>query len=97
MTSFRSISMPADFRRHFVGKTLRNVSCCDYRLNTLCWSVSDSSEIVLDYMIQYYLNNAINLHPLTPKSKLYVILYPQNGDRFVTIDSVTSLHLIYSA
>jgi len=97
MTSFCSISMPADFRRHFVGKTLRNVSCCDYPLNTLCWSVSDSSEIVLDYMIQYYLNNAINLHPLTPKSKLYVILYPQNGDRFVTIDSVTSLHLIYSA
>ena len=25
--SFRSISMPAGFRRHLVGKTLRNVHC----------------------------------------------------------------------
>jgi len=25
----------------------------------------------------------------------YVVLYPQNGDRIVTIDSVTSLHLVY--
>jgi len=24
------------------------------------------------------------------------MLYPQNGDRFVTIDSVTSLHPVYS-
>jgi len=29
MASFRSISMPAGFRRHFVGKTLRNVSYSD--------------------------------------------------------------------
>ena len=27
----------------------------------------------------------------------YVVLYPQNGDRIVTIDSVTSLHPVYSA
>jgi len=25
----------------------------------------------------------------------YVVLYPQNGDRIVTIDSVTSLHPVY--
>ena len=25
----------------------------------------------------------------------YIVLYPQNGDRIVTIDSVTSLHPIY--
>ena len=25
----------------------------------------------------------------------YVVLYPQNGDRIVTIDSVTSLHPMY--
>jgi len=24
------------------------------------------------------------------------MLYPQNGDRFVAIDSVTSLHIVYS-
>ena len=29
MTSFRSTSMPAGFRRHFVGKTVGNVSYCD--------------------------------------------------------------------
>ena len=29
ITLFRSISMPAGFRRHFVGKTLRNVCYCD--------------------------------------------------------------------
>jgi len=29
VTQFRSISMPAGFRRHFVGKTLINVSYCD--------------------------------------------------------------------
>jgi len=27
----------------------------------------------------------------------YIVLYPQNGDRFVTIDSVTSLHAMYIA
>ena len=25
----------------------------------------------------------------------YIVLYPQNGDRIVTIDSVTSLHPMY--
>jgi len=29
VTSFRFISMPASFRRHLVGKTLRNVCHCD--------------------------------------------------------------------
>jgi len=27
---------------------------------------------------------------------MIVMLYPQNGDSFVTIDSVTSLHPVYS-
>ena len=49
-------------------------------------------DIVFDHLIQFYLNNAINLRPLTP---YIVMLYPQNGDSFVTIDSVTSLHPIY--
>ena len=26
----------------------------------------------------------------------YIVLYPQNGDRIVTIDSVTSLHPMYT-
>jgi len=38
-------------------------------------------------MFQFYLNNMIN----------YRHLYPQNGDRIVTIDSVTSLRPVYCA
>ena len=29
-------------------------------------------------------------------STQYIVLYPQNGDRIVAIDSVASLHLMYS-
>jgi len=81
--------MPAGFRRHFVGKTLINVFLLSYRLNTLCWPVNDHRDIVLDHLIQFHLKNAINLRPSTP---YIAILYPQNGDSLVTIDSVTSLH-----
>ena len=35
----------------------------------------------------------INLHHLTH----YAVLYPQNGDCIVTIDSVTSHHLMYTS
>ena len=34
------------------------------------------------------MNNTVNVRHLTH----YVVLYPQNGDRIVPIDSVTSLH-----
>ena len=52
-------------------------------------------DIVLDQLIRFYLNYAINFRPLTPHIMI-VMLYPQNGDSFVTIDSVTSLHPVYS-
>jgi len=43
------------------------------------------------------LNNVVNLHPLTPHIMAhYAKLYPQNSDRIVTIDSVTSIHFMYS-
>jgi len=42
-------------------------------------------------MMQLYFNNTINLRHLTH----YIVLYTQNGDRIVTIDSVTSLHPMY--
>ena len=35
----------------------------------------------------FYLNDTINPRPLTPQ---IVVLYPQNGDRIVAIDAVTS-------
>ena len=55
--------MPAGFRRHFVGKTLMNVSYCD---TAEIRFVNDHRDIVLDHLIQFYLNNAINIRPLTP-------------------------------
>jgi len=72
--------MPAGFRCHVVGKC----SLLWYRLNTLCWSVNDHGDIVLDHFIQFYLNNLRNKSsPIN--STHYVMLYPQNGDSFVTV------------
>ena len=48
--------------------------------------------ICLNYLIQFYLNNTIS--PFN--SAHYIVLYPQNGDRTVIIDSVTSLHPMYT-
>ena len=43
-------------------------------------------------MIQFYLNNTTNLPPFN--STHYIVLYPQNDNHIVTIDSVMSLHPI---
>jgi len=41
-------------------------------------------------------NNVIHRVTVTPfNSAHYIMLYPQNGDRIVTIDSATSLHPMY--
>jgi len=64
-------------------------------LNTLCRQVNDPMDIFLDELIKFYLNNMVNLHQLTPH--IMVSLYPKNGDRIVTIDTVTSLHPMYFA
>ena len=47
----------------------------------------------LDKLVEFYFNNTTNLRPLI--SAHYVISYPQNGDRIVTIDTATSLHPLY--
>jgi len=84
--------MPAGFRRHLVGKTLINVFHCDIAeiRNTLCWRASDHTDIFINQRTECNLNNTINLRP--HDSTHYAMLYPQNDDRIVTIDSVTSLH-----
>ena len=46
---------------------------------------------ILNRLIQFYLNNTLNLCPLTH----YTVLYPQKGDRIVTIDYVMSLHPVF--
>jgi len=47
------------------------------------------------------LNDSIFVEKLDKSSPFnrthYVVLYPQNGDRALTIDAVTSLHPVYSS
>ena len=44
--------------------------------------------------ILFYLNNTTNLRHLAQRT-IIIALYPQNGGRIVTIDSVTSPHPMY--
>jgi len=60
----------------------------------LCWQASGHIDIFINQRIECCLNNTINLRPLT--STHYAMLYPQNSDRIAAIDSVTSLHPIYT-
>jgi len=44
------------------------------------------------FLKQFHLNNTIN-RPYSPfNSAHYIVLYPQNGDGILTVDSVTLLH-----
>jgi len=58
--------MPAGFRRHLVGKTSQKCLLLVYDLNTLRWQVDDHTDIVINQRIELYLNNTVNLRPLTP-------------------------------
>ena len=48
-------------------------------------------DILLNQLIQFYLNNTINLRHLTRR-----IMSPQNGDRILIIDCMASLHPVYN-
>ena len=52
-------------------------------------------DIFLNRLIRFHLNNTLNLRPVNITH--YAVLCPQNGDRSVTIDYVTSLHAMYKA
>jgi len=58
----------------------------------LRWQINDHTDIFIHERIEFYSNNNINRRPLTPH---YAMLYPQNGDRIVAIDPLTSFHPIY--
>jgi len=58
--------MPADFRRHLEGKTLINVFTVISPKKTLCWQVSDHTDIFINQRIECCLNNTIHFRPLTP-------------------------------
>ena len=70
--------MPAGFRCHLVGKTLRNV--CYSAVTEICF-VCRLADHVDIFWLDFCFNNVVNLHLLTPHTKLY----PQNGERIVTI------------
>jgi len=74
--------MSAGFRRHLVGKTHRNV----------CYSATTITALSVGYwsyghfvkqLVEFYLNNIVNLHPLTPyimrsyAHKMANVLWPQ--------------------
>jgi len=87
--------MPAIFRRHLVGKTVRNVCHCVIAEIRFVGKLGDHTDIFINRRIERCLNKTINLRPLN--STHYAMLYPQNGGRIVAIDSVTSLHPKYNA
>ena len=84
--------MPAGFRRHLVGKTLINVFRCDiteiYALLASC----DHTDIFINQPIKYYLNNGINLLPLTP----HIMPCYTHKMAIVTVDSMASPPYMYS-
>ena len=62
------ISMPADFRRHLVGKTVINVFQCDITEIRFISKASVHTDIFINQRIECYLNNRINIRPLAPQS-----------------------------
>jgi len=57
--------------------------------------VSDHMDFFFDQLGQFYLNNTLNLPSSPLNSTHYTVLYPQNDDRIVTIDCMTSLRFMY--
>jgi len=62
-----TISMPAAFRRHLVGKTLRNAWHCDVaEIRFVGKLVIKFRHFFINRRVELYLNNKMNLRPLTP-------------------------------
>ena len=58
--------MPAGFRRHLVGKTLRNVFHRDIAEIRFVGKLVIIQTFFINQRIECYLNNTINRRPLTP-------------------------------
>jgi len=78
VTSFCSVSMPVDFCRHLVGKNSEKVCHCHSALLVSQWSYAHFLKLV-----QFYLNDTINLRHLTRRKiscythKMAIVLWPQ--------------------
>ena len=80
--------MTVDFCRRLVGKTLTNVCHC----TSIRFAVKS---VIMDIFLK--LTDSVFLNKSSPFISVHnVVLYSQNGDRIVTIDSVTSLHAMYT-
>ena len=91
------IPVPAGFRRNLVGKTLTNIFYCDIA-EIRFLSKLYHTDIFINQRIECYVNITINRGPLTPHNMPYAtmaMLYPQNDDRIVAIDYVTSIYPMY--
>jgi len=84
--------MPVDFCRHLVGKKLRErfviVIALKYALFVSQWSCGHFLKLTDSILFEWRDKSS----PF--KSTHYIVLRPQNGDRIVTIDSVTWLRPI---
>ena len=58
--------MPYDFRRHLVGRTYINVFRCNIAGIRLVGKLVIIQTFHQNQLIECYLNNTINLRPLTP-------------------------------
>ena len=76
--TFRFLSMPAGFCRHLVGKTLKTVSC-GIALMALLVKLMIMWTLSLTRLIEFYLNNGINLRALIP----HIVLC--NTDKMATV------------
>jgi len=74
--------MPAGFRRHLVGKTLINVFPSDIAEIRFVGKLMSIQTFFINQRIECYLNNTINLRPLTPHimpcytHKMAIVLWP---------------------
>jgi len=87
---WRNFFISAVFRL-FVGQALRNVCCSDVR----CHFLNKIADIFLNQLINFYSNNATNLHHLTTRTQYEVLTYKMAIALRPQL-YVTSLHHMYN-
>jgi len=82
--------MPADFRRHVVGKLGEMfVTVISFNYALLVSTYRHFLKPTDSFLFEWHTKSS----PINSAS--YNELYPQNGDRIVNMDYVTSLHPLY--
>ena len=81
--------MPVDLCRHLVGKTPRNVCHSDSASIRFAVKSADRMDIFSNQLIQFYLNDTINLRHLTQR----IFLFQDSLCGFPRLFTVTSEHI----